>query len=78
MDVPTEHAVRVIRADGRNAEHHQQVAILLGVSVMLSLGMGMRQSLGRFVMPVNRELPLRLPLRRRVTSGTPVILQRVP
>jgi MFS family permease len=34
----------------------QQVAILLGASVMLSLGMGMRQSFGLFVLPVTREL----------------------
>lgn len=34
----------------------QQVAILLGAAVMLSLAMGMRQSLGLFVGPVTRDL----------------------
>jgi MFS family permease len=34
----------------------QQVAILLGASVMLSLGMGMRQSFGLFMLPVTRDL----------------------
>lgn len=34
----------------------QQTAILLGASVMLSLAMGMRQSLGLFVIPVTRDL----------------------
>ena len=34
----------------------QQTAILLGASVMLSLAMGMRQSLGLFVVPVTRDL----------------------
>jgi predicted MFS family arabinose efflux permease len=36
----------------------QQTAILLGASVMLSLAMGMRQSLGLFMLPVTRDLGL--------------------
>ena len=34
----------------------QQVAILLGASVLLSLSMGMRQSFGLFLLPVTRQL----------------------
>ena len=41
---------------GMTPTRQQQVAILLGASVMLSLGMGMRQSFGLFVLPVTREL----------------------
>src|ERR1700690_1913319 len=36
----------------------QQTAILVGASVMLSLAMGMRQSLGLFMVPVTRDLGL--------------------
>ena len=36
----------------------ETTAILIGVSVMLSLSMGMRQSLGLFVQPVVRDLSI--------------------
>ncbi len=44
------------RAEPIPPTRRQQVAILLGASVMLSLAMGMRQSLGLFVVPVTRDL----------------------
>ncbi len=44
------------RAETVPPTRRQQVAILLGASVMLSLAMGMRQSLGLFVVPVTRDL----------------------
>ena len=41
---------------GISPTRQQQVAILLGASVMLSISMGMRQSFGLFVLPVTRDL----------------------
>jgi len=41
---------------GMMPTRRQQVAILLGASVMLSIGMGMRQSFGLFMLPVTRDL----------------------
>jgi predicted MFS family arabinose efflux permease len=42
----------------RNPARTQTLSILIGASVMLSLSMGMRQSLGLFMPPVTRELGL--------------------
>jgi len=38
------------------ATRRQQVAILLGAALMLSIGMGIRQSFGLFVLPMTRDL----------------------
>jgi MFS family permease len=40
------------------ATRHQTRLILIGAAVMLSLGMGLRQSLGLFLTPVTRDLAL--------------------
>jgi len=48
--------VRVMGETIVSPTRRQQVAILLGASLMLSLGMGMRQSLGLFMVPVTRDL----------------------
>ncbi|MGH7088369.1 MAG: MFS transporter, partial [Stellaceae bacterium] len=48
--------MRALLEQAAPATRAQQTAILLGASVMLSLGMGMRQSLGLFVVPVTHDL----------------------
>src|SRR5580692_11328366 len=40
------------------AAHNRAVPILIGAAILLSLGMGLRQSLGLFLTPVTRDLAL--------------------
>ena len=46
----------VDEAEGERAARRRSLSILLGASVMLSLALGMRQSLGLFMGPVTRDL----------------------
>jgi hypothetical protein len=43
---------------GKAAEMDHRRRILIGAAVLLSLGMGIRQSLGLFLTPITRDLAL--------------------
>lgn len=44
--------------DGVQATRAQMLTIVAGASILMSLGMGMRQSLGLFMVPITRDLDL--------------------
>lgn len=55
-DIPSPWGAGVDGSERAAATRRQQVAILLGAATLLSVGMGIRQSFGLFVLPVTRDL----------------------